>query len=151
MAWDHVVFLGLIISAKGLRPDPENTEKVKLWPVPRSATKVGAQRAAPVIHLTGKDVPCLSSCGMPSVLNLSCHPDCAHRFIQYTDASQVAARAVLTQDTDGLEKVVAGASHSLTAAKRLSMCDKELRAIVWAVRHFRHYLSRCSFTIFTDH
>lgn len=40
LARDHVVFLGHVISAEGLRPDPKNTEKVKSWPVPRSATEV---------------------------------------------------------------------------------------------------------------
>lgn len=47
-----------------------------------------------------------------------CHRDFTRRFILYTDASQVAVGAVLAQDADDLEKVVAYASHSLTAAER---------------------------------
>ena len=79
------------------------------------------------------------------------HPDFTHRFILYTDAFQVAVGAVLAQD-DRLEKVVAYASHSLTAAeRRWSTYDRELWAIVWAVRHFRHYLGLRPFTIVTDH
>lgn len=42
LAQDHVVFLGHVVSAEGLRPDPKNTEKVKSWPVPRSATELRA-------------------------------------------------------------------------------------------------------------
>lgn len=86
------------------------------------------------------------------------HPDFTKRFILYTDASQVAVGAVgavgavLAQETDGLEKVLAYASHSLTAAERQwSTYDRELWAIVWAVRNFRHYLGLRPFTIVTDH
>lgn len=38
----HVVFLGHVISPWGLCPDPRNTDKVKTWPIPRSATEVRA-------------------------------------------------------------------------------------------------------------
>ncbi len=44
------------------------------------------------------------------------------------------------------------ASHVLTSTERKwSTYDKELWAIVWSFRHFRHYLSNCPFTIVTDH
>lgn len=42
LAWDHVVFLGHVISAEGLHPDTKNTDKVRTWPVPQSATEVRA-------------------------------------------------------------------------------------------------------------
>lgn len=43
-------------------------------------------------------------------------------------------------------------SHSLTAAeRRWSTYDRELWAIIWAVRNFRHYLGLRPFTIVTDH
>ena len=130
LARDHVVFFGHVISAQGLRPDPKNTEKVQSWPVPRSATEVHAflglcsyyrrfvrsfaQRAAPLSHFTGKDVPfqwtadCQEAfeflrdalCAEP----IMSHPDFTHRFILFTDASQVAVGAVLAQDADGLVK-----------------------------------------------
>lgn len=81
-----------------------------------------------------------------------CHPDFTNHFILYTDASQVAVGAVLAQNSEGLEKVVAYASQSLTAAeRRWSTYDRELWAIVWAVRYFRHYLGLRPFTIITDH
>lgn len=178
LARDHVVFLGHVISAVGLRPDPRNTDKVKTWPVPRSATEVRAflglcsyyrrfvrsfaQRAAPLNHLTGKDIQfqwtadCQEAfeflrdalCAEP----IMSHPDFTQRFTLCTDASQVAVGAVLAQEVDGLEKVVAYASHSLTAAeRRWSTYDRELWAIVWAVRSFRHYLGLLPFTIVTDH
>lgn len=42
LARDHVVFLGHVVSEKGLQPDPRNTEKVRNWPVPQSPSEVRA-------------------------------------------------------------------------------------------------------------
>ena len=36
----EVSYLGHIISVEGVRPDPEKTEKVKSFPVPRDVTQV---------------------------------------------------------------------------------------------------------------
>lgn len=56
------------------------------------------------------------------------------------------------QDGDGLKRVVAYTSHSLTAAeRRWSSHDRELWGKLWAVRNFRHYLGLHPFTIVTDH
>ena len=178
LARDHVVFLGHVVSAKGLQPDPRNTCKVRDWPVPRSATEVRAflglcsyyrrfvkdfaLHASPLVHLTGKNVPfhwsteCQGAfeflrstlCAEP----VMCHPDFTKPFVLYTDASQVALGSVLTQQVDGLERVVAYASHALSAAeRRWSTYDRELWSIVWSVRNFRHYLGLRHFTIVTDH
>lgn len=80
------------------------------------------------------------------------HPDFTQHFTLYKDASQVAVGAVLAQVVDTLEKVVANASHSFTAAKRQWFTyNRELWAIVWAVRSFRHYLGLLPFIFVTDH
>ncbi|KAK7906740.1 hypothetical protein WMY93_015352 [Mugilogobius chulae] len=178
LARDHVVFLGHVLSAEGLQPDPRNTCKVRDWPVPTSATEVRAflglcsyyrrfvrdfaRHASPLVSLTGKNVPfswtaeCQEAfeflrhalCAEP----VMCHPDFTQPFVLYTDASQVAVGSVLTQSVDGLEKVVAYASHALSATERKwSTYDRELWAIVWSVRNFRHYLGLQPFTIVTDH
>lgn len=48
--------------------------------------------------------------------------------------------------------MIAYASHVLTKAERKwSTYDRELWSIVWAVRHFRHYLYKQPFVIITDH
>ncbi|KAJ8035952.1 hypothetical protein HOLleu_19788 [Holothuria leucospilota] len=63
-----------------------------------------------------------------------------------------ATGAVLSQHRDGSEVVIAYASHMFTRAeRRWATYDKELYAIVWAIKHFRHYLMHKSFVIFTDH
>lgn len=48
--------------------------------------------------------------------------------------------------------MIAYTSHTLTTAERKwSTYDRELWAIVWSVRHFKHFSSGTSFTIITDH
>ncbi|KAK9513172.1 hypothetical protein VZT92_026730 [Zoarces viviparus] len=79
-------------------------------------------------------------------------PDFNVPFKVYTDASMEAVGAVLAQDREGLERVVVYASQSLTPTeRRWSTFDRELWAIVWAVRQFRHYIGVAAFTIITDH
>lgn len=57
---------------------------------------------------------------------------------------------MLAQDDEGLEKVVAYASQVLTPTqKRWSTFDRELWAVVWAVREFKHYVGLSAFSIIT--
>ena len=80
------------------------------------------------------------------------YPDSTKPFILFTDASHCAVGSVLSQVQNGRERVIAYASHVLTAAeRRWSTYDRELWAIVWSIRHFRHYLACSPFTIVTDH
>lgn len=79
-------------------------------------------------------------------------PDFTLPFSLYTDASSTAIGSVLAQKQGQQEKVIAYVSHALTKAERKwSTYDRELWAIVWAVRHFRHYLYKQPFVIVTDH
>lgn len=178
LARDHVVFLGHVVSRHGLQPDPRNTDKVRSWPTPKNPTEVRAfvglcsyyrrfvrdfaQRAAPLHRLTCKDVPFqwTTECdaafeylkGVLSAAPVVTMPDFNIPFKVYTDASMEAVGAVLAQDKDGLERVVVYASQSLSATeKRWSTFDRELWAVVWAVRQFRHYIGAAAFTIVTDH
>lgn len=118
--------------------------------------------AAPLNQLVGKNVPFVwsSECDksfnfLKNVLSsepIVILPDFNVPFKIHTDASNLAVGAVLAQDRDGLEHVVAYASRALNATqRRWSTFDRELWAIVWAVREFRHYIGLSSFTIITDH
>nr|XP_023663481.1 uncharacterized protein LOC111841739 [Paramormyrops kingsleyae] len=52
----------------------------------------------------------------------------------------------------GNSSVIAYASHTLSSSeRRWSTFDRELWAVVWSVRHFKHFLSGSSFTVVTDH
>ncbi|KAL7863381.1 hypothetical protein SRHO_G00123650 [Serrasalmus rhombeus] len=79
-------------------------------------------------------------------------PNLSAPFLLYTDASLHAIGSVLSQRVAGKEHVIAYASHTLSVSERKwSTFDRELYAIVWSVRHFRHYLAFHPFTIITDH
>lgn len=69
-----------------------------------------------------------------------------------TDASQYAIGAVLSQGEIKADKPIAYASHTLNKAEiNYSVIQKELLAIVWAVKYFRPYLYGQKFKIITDH
>ena len=69
------------------------------------------------------------------------------------DSSGLAICSVLSQkDSRGRERVIAYASHGLSMTERQwSTYDRELWAVIWSVKHCRHYLLHSSFQILTDH
>lgn len=166
-AQQQVQFLGHIVSSQGVHPDPHNVSSVQNWPTPQTATEVRAflglcsyyrkfikgfaHHSVPLHALTEKNayfkwtLDCQeaftylkSALSKPPVIAF---PDFSLPFVLYTDASCAAVGAVLGQRQGQTEKVVAYASHVLTKAERKwSTYDRELWAIVWAVRHFLHLL-----------
>ncbi len=79
-------------------------------------------------------------------------PDYRKAFTLITDCSDVGAGAVLTQeDQSGSWIPVAYFHHTLSKAEqKCGVSDKELLAVVLAMKSFRVYLSR-RFTLATDH
>ena len=69
-------------------------------------------------------------------------------FILYTDASNFAFGAVLSQEHDGREHVVAFYSRQLSKAERNSTTESEALAVV---KEFYPYLYGHTFTLVTDH
>ena len=62
-------------------------------------------------------------------------------FLLYTDASQFAIGAVLSQLLDGLERVICYALKALNKAQSLySTTKRELVAVVNYIKYFKHYL-----------
>ena len=78
-------------------------------------------------------------------------PDHNREFTLITDCSDKGAGAVLTQEEKGTRIPVAYFHHTLTPAEtRYTTTDKELLAVVLAVRKFRVYLTK-RFNLITDH
>ncbi len=69
-------------------------------------------------------------------------PNLSAPFLLYTDAALHFVGSVLSQQVEGKEHVIAYASHVLSERTE-SIFDRELYAIVWSVRHFRHFLLAC--------
>lgn len=104
-------------------------------PLPREATRAFEQLkaaviAAPVLRMFDEQRP----------------------IVIFTDASDTAIGAVLHQVFDDSEAPVAYTSKKLSAAeKNYSVRDRELLAVVYALKHWRHYLMGRKFTVKTDH
>ena len=178
LARDEVVFLGHKVGKTGVQPDPANINKVRNWPRPKKADELKSflglagyysrfvpnysDLVRPVREAAEKkgdiqwDQDLIDSFESIKVKLTSAPilalPTCKGEFKIATDASNTAVGAVLTETVDGREKVVAYASKVLNKSeRRWPTYDKELWAIVWAIRHFRQYLAAAPFTVLTDH
>lgn len=163
----QVSYLGYIISAEGVRTDPGKIDAVKQWPVPSNQSEVRsfvglasyyrrfikgfAEIARPLHRLTEKgrkfkwDDECQQAfLQLKAALMTSpvlAYPDPYKPFILDTDASDVGIGAVLSQEVDGLERVVAYASRALTKQERkYATTKKELLSLVVFTKYFKHYL-----------
>lgn len=80
------------------------------------------------------------------------HPKPGAHVAITTDASDVAMGGTLEQFTDGGWQPLAFFSKAWRPPQlKYAPYDKELVAIVEAIKHFRYYLEGAVFTIFTDH
>jgi len=88
---------------------------------------------------------------LTTALVLGC-PDFDKTFVLQTDASDVGLGAVLSQDIEGLAKVIAYASPRLTATDgNYTTTEKECLVIIWAIRKMRCYLEGYRLEVVTDH
>ena len=174
----EVTYLGYVIGSEGVLPDPNNIEKVSKWPVPRNVTEVRSflglasfyrrfipkfsQIASPLTDLTHKGTPFAWTPECNEAFNnlktslthppLLAYPDFNLEFNLSTDASLHGIGAILSQQQGGRDRVVSYFSQKLTETQRKwSTFDRELWAMVAAIRHFRHFLRGQQFTIYTDH
>jgi transposase InsO family protein len=80
------------------------------------------------------------------------YPDSALPYRLYTDASNYALGAVLTQIQDGVERPIHYLSKTLNKGQRKwSPIEKECFAIITAITKLRPYLQGAQFIVFTDH
>jgi hypothetical protein len=73
-------------------------------------------------------------------------------YVLDTDASNVALGAVLSQMQEGIEKPIAYASRSLSKSERMYCTTrKELLAVVFGLKQYKHYVLGRPLRIRTDH
>jgi len=173
----ELLYLGNVITPEGISPDPEKIRVLKDYPVPQNADEVKrfvafanyyrkfipnfAEKSLPLNVLCRKNIPfhwsleCQNSfeilktaLSKQPVLQYPNFSD-ENEFILKTDASGIGIGAVLANKND---KPIAYASRCLNKAElNYPTIEKELLAIVWAVKHFRPYLYGKKFKILTDH
>ncbi|GJX44315.1 putative reverse transcriptase domain-containing protein [Tanacetum coccineum] len=170
---DSVQFLGHVIDRSGVHVDPAKIEAIRSWAAPTTPTEVrqflglaGYYRrfiegfsliSKPLTKLTQKNKKYewgaeeeafqtlkQKLCSAP-ILAL---PEGTEDFVVYCDASLKGYGAVLMQR----EKVIAYASRQLKVhEENYTTYDLELRAVVFALRLWRHYLYGTKCVVFTDH
>lgn len=177
-AQQEVRYLGHLVTAEGVKPDPGKVEAVANYPVPQNSKELKAflglcgyyrrfvrrfaDLAKPLTQLLRKEVTFQwgesQQQSFQSLKEALCstavliYPDFRDPFMLSTDASGVALGAVLSQMREGHERPIAYASRQLSAAERnYSTTERELLAVVWATAQFRCYLLGRRFTLVTDH
>jgi len=172
-----VDFLGHIVSPNGFELENGKTESIRVWPTPKSKKDVQsflcivkfywcsvrdmAAIAKPPTDLTGNvefawteahedSFRALKSRVASAPVPRSFDPTVP--VIVSTDASGCALGAVLEQDDGMGRRPVAFFSKKLKIhEQRYTIRERELLAIVQAIRHWRCHLHGRSFLVFTDH
>lgn len=178
IARHEVTFLGHQVSAAGVSPDPRNIEKVLNWPPPATDQEMhsflglcgyyarfvpGYAELTKPLRFAAMNKGALhwtdgmresfqklrTAMTSPPVLAL---PSFRGTFVLYTDACNSSVGSVLTERVKDTERVIAYDSKTLTKQEaKWSTYDKELWAVVHAIRRFRQYTVGSQFEVVTDH
>ena len=163
----EVVYLGHLVSSDGVRPDPENTEKVRNWRFPSNAAELRsllglalyyrrfcnkfAHKTAVLYQLTEKNVNWQWTHDHSKAIDelkelltnppTMAFPDFNLSFSIHCDTSKFTVGVILAQVQDNKEHVIAYGSKTISATQRnWDPYDREWWAIVWRIQHFRPYL-----------
>ena len=175
---EEVRFLGHVVSASGIQPDPGNTSRIQEWPTPKTVTEVRqflglcsyyrrfvknfSLVAKPLSDLTSKDSALVWGGACQKAFDelkakltspgITAFPKDNGLYYLDTDASDMGIGAVLSQEQDGIERVIAYASRSMNRAERnYCVTDKELLAVRYFIEYFRQYLLGRHFCVRSDH
>ncbi|KAH9668398.1 Endonuclease [Citrus sinensis] len=171
---NQIVFLGYVVSAKGIEVDEEKVKAIKEWPTPKSVSEVRSFHglasfyrrfvkdfstlAAPLTEIVKKHVGFKWGSEQEKAFNLIKEklvsapllalPDFTKTFEIECDASGIGIGAVLMQEG----RPIAYFSEKLGgAALNYPTYDKEMYALVRALETWQHYLLPKEFVIHTDH
>jgi hypothetical protein len=174
----EVKYLGHYVSADGVRVDPKKISAVKDYPIPATVTQVRAflglagyyrrfckgfsEIARPLHYLTKQDVPFEWKDEQQQAFDtlkkmltsapLLAYPRADLPYILYTDASREAVGYVLSQEQEGVERVICYGGKSLSPCEsNYSITELEFLAVSYAVEDCDDYLRYAKFTIVTDH
>ena len=175
----EVQFLGHMVSKEGLRPVGAKVQALFKWPRPTNIRQVQgflglanyyrrmipnyASIAVPLTELLRKDVPFVWSRECQEAFDLlksklmeepvMAYPVEGCPFVLDSDASNLAAGAVLSQIQEGQERVIAYWSKAWSKSqKHYDVPKRELLAALLAMEAFGYYLRGLSeFTLRTDH
>lgn len=175
---DEVDYLGHVVGKDGLKVDPKKVKAVRDWPEPDDLGKlrsflglVGYYRkfvpglariSAPLTELIKKNVPWSWTDRHREAFNqlkealttapVLAIPQFGQPYVIYTDASDFAVGAVLLQDQgDGLRPCAYYSRKLRPAEKNYSVGDKELLAIIDALREYSVYVQGVPTKLYTDH
>ena len=179
MLQTKVVFLGHVVTAQGIRPNPTNIAKIVEWPRPKTAKQIKqlvamgsyyrkyvkyfATIVRPMVELTkkGKKFIWGEACerSFESLKEALVSSDVmgypmndAGQFILDVDASDVGIGGIYHQVQVEREKVIAYASRALNKAERnYCITEKELLAVRYFIEYFRQYLLGRKFVVRSDH
>ena len=171
-------YLGHIVSATGISPDPKKVERLKSYPTPKSVRDVRAflcfagyyrrfirnfaMIASPLFELLKTDraftwekaqqqafKTLIRSIEENAVL---AHPQFEKPFVVDADASGTGIGGVISQTIEEKERPIAFVSRHLTEAEqKWHIREKEALAIIYALESFRHFLQGSEFIVRTDH
>lgn len=174
----EVTFLGHNCTSEGLKPDPKKIDTIINYPRPRDKDEVTRFCAIanyyrrfienfsitthPLTQLRKKRVQfqwseqcekafqkIKSMLITPPIL---AYPDFTKEFRVTVDASHLGCGAVLSQEQDGCDSPISFISRTFKKGEcNKAIIEKELIAIHFALKTFRHYLYGQKFTVLTDH
>jgi len=174
-----VEYLGHIISEQGVAADPLKIEAVRQFPIPTDLKSLRSflglasyyrrfipnfsRVAGPLFTLTRKGVDfcwttqCQSTFEKMKELltgaTVLVFPNFDRELLLETDASIKGLGAVLAQKQDDSRvRPIAYASRTLQPhEKNYGVSELEALGVVWALKHFRHYIYGHHCQVFTDH
>lgn len=174
----EVTFLGHNCTSDGLKPNPNKIATINKYPTPKNKDEVTRFHAManyyrrfipnfstisyPLTYLRKKRVPFLwtNECEnafqqIKQILTSSpilTYPDFTKQFKVTVDASQMGCGAVISQEHDGCDLPISFISRTFKKGEiNKAIIEKELLAIHFALKTFRHYLYGQKFVVFSDH
>ena len=176
----EVEFLGMTISAEGIKMNADKVQAILEWPTPKTVCGVRsflglanfyrrfikdyAQVAHPLNDLTKKDQPFEWKYSQQTVFDMLkqkftpapilAFPDIDKQFCLETDASDFATGAVLSILKDDKWHPVAYSSHSMSPEEHnYPIADKEMLSVIRSLEEWRHYLEGADvqFEVWNDH